>query len=116
MSAMSAKDSTKSSKYQPEGKMAAKESERPERNNSEVSNDSINDSATIKLQLDTMELTLTDLREQMLKKEDIEKLISNTVTKIMNEMEKRNEEFLMKMNKIFNWNLKINLLKSQKIA
>ena len=111
MSAMSAKDSTKSSKYQPAGKMAAKGSERPKRNNSEVSNDSINDSATIKLQLDTMELTLTDLREQMLKKEDIEKLISSTVTKIMNEMEKRNEEFLMKMKQNIQLELENKLIK-----
>ncbi|KAH3793275.1 hypothetical protein DPMN_146782 [Dreissena polymorpha] len=101
MSAMSAKDSAKSSKHQPAGKIVAKGSDRPtgKRNNSEVSNDSINDSSTIQLQLDTMELTLTGLRAQMLKKEDIENLISSTVTKIMNEMEKRNEEFLTKIKK-----------------
>ncbi|KAH3795242.1 hypothetical protein DPMN_148790 [Dreissena polymorpha] len=99
MSAMSAKDSAESSKYQPEGKMAAKGSDRPtgKRNNSKVSNDSTNDSSTIKLQLDTMELTLTGLREQMLKKEDINDLITSTATKIMKEIENRNEEFLTKM-------------------
>ncbi|KAH3880982.1 hypothetical protein DPMN_004905 [Dreissena polymorpha] len=110
---MNAKDS-KLSKYQPAGKMAAKGSDQPKRNHSEVSNDSINDSTSIKLQLETMELTLTGLREelkQMLKKDDIENLITNTVSKIISEMEKRNEEFLTKIQQNIQTELENKLLK-----
>ncbi|KAH3804560.1 hypothetical protein DPMN_132847 [Dreissena polymorpha] len=62
---MSAKDSTKTSKYQPPGKMRAKGSERPKRNNSEVSNESMNDTSIIRSQLDCLELSLSDLRDEI---------------------------------------------------
>ncbi|KAH3804435.1 hypothetical protein DPMN_132720 [Dreissena polymorpha] len=45
--------------------MRAKGSERPKRNNSEVSNESMNDTSIIRSQLDCLELSLSGLRDEI---------------------------------------------------
>ncbi|KAH3861456.1 hypothetical protein DPMN_024386 [Dreissena polymorpha] len=79
--------------------MPAKGEERPKRTNSEVSNDSLND-GSIKQQLESMEQSLKYLTTEMksiLKREEIESLISNTLSSILSEVEKRNEERLTQL-------------------
>ncbi|KAH3833411.1 hypothetical protein DPMN_106721 [Dreissena polymorpha] len=79
--------------------MPAKGEERPKRTNSEVSNDSLND-GSIKQQLESMDQSLKYLTTEMksiLKREEIESLISNTLSSILSEVEKRNEERLTQL-------------------
>ncbi|KAH3703884.1 hypothetical protein DPMN_078935 [Dreissena polymorpha] len=79
--------------------MAAKGEDRPKRTNSEVSNDSANE-GSIKQQLESMEKSLAFITNQMksiLKREEIETLITNTITSIITEVERRNEEHIKQM-------------------
>lgn len=77
---------------QPNSKQKVKQSsdDRPtKRTHSEVSNDSLIDMTAVHNQLDEMTQQLGKLREDILKKDDIEKLITTAVKDIMKLMEKK---------------------------
>ncbi|KAH3815752.1 hypothetical protein DPMN_144283 [Dreissena polymorpha] len=89
----------KHSKYQPAGNMEARGEDRPKHTNSEVSNDSAYE-GSIKQQLESMEKSLVYITNEMksiLKREEIETLITNTITSIITEVERRNEEHIKQM-------------------
>lgn len=80
---------------QPKPKQKAKQvaEDRPgKRTHSEVSNDSLVDMAAVYTQLDEMTQQLGKLRDDILKKDDIEKLIVTAVKDIMVQMEKKINE------------------------
>ncbi|KAH3797803.1 hypothetical protein DPMN_151390 [Dreissena polymorpha] len=91
--------------------MAAKGEDRPKRTNSEVSNDSANE-GSIKQQLESMEKSLAFITNQMksiLKREEIETLITNTITSIITEVERRNEEHIKQLKNELAKELKLQL-------
>lgn len=80
---------------QPKPKQKAKQvaEDRPgKRTHSEVSNDSLVDMTAVYTQLDEMAQQLGKLRDDILKKDDIEKLIVTAVKDIMGQMEKKINE------------------------
>ncbi|WAQ95622.1 hypothetical protein MAR_028312 [Mya arenaria] len=103
MSSKEQRDKKTNSKYQPPGKISAKGDEKPtaKRTNSEVSNDSM-DNGAIQRQLDVVNENLLELRgdlKHMLKKDEVENLITSNISNILKELEQKTEDRILRMKK-----------------